>query len=451
LIKPVSNTTMSQINYFPGIPDKIPFEGPESRNPLAFKYYNPDEVVAGKKMRDHLRFAVCYWHTWTGFGRDIFGEETATRPESWRHGNTPLEQALSQVRAHFQFLDKLGVDFYTFHDRDISPLGKDLEETNKNLDQVVALCKQLQKETGKKLLWGTANLFSHRRFMNGGATNPDSHVFAMAAAQVKKAMDITHELGGENYVFWGGREGYQTLMNTDLRKELDHYAQFLRMAADYKKKIGFKGTLLIEPKPREPMKHQYDFDVATTLNFLRTYGLENEFKVNIECNHATLSGHSFEHEVRLASVYGALGSIDANDGDMLVGWDLDRFNTDVYNTTAVMKVILETPGGLGTGGLNFDAKVRRESTDVEDLFIGHISSMDAFAKGLKIAAKIKEEGILDRLVAERYKSWNDELGQKIESGKATLEELEQYALKHGEPTQYSAKQEKFESIYATYL
>ncbi len=319
------------------------------------------------------------------------------------------------------------------------------------MDQVAALCKQLQQETGKKLLWGTANLFSHRRFMNGAATNPDAHVFAYACAQVKKAMDITHELGGENYVFWGGREGYQSLSNTDLKKELDHYAQFLRMAADYKKKIGFKGTLLIEPKPREPMKHQYDFDVATTVGFLREYGLENDFKVNIECNHATLSGHSFEHEVRLASVNGSLGSIDANDGDMLVGWDLDRFNTSVHDTTAIMKILLETPGGIGTGGLNFDAKVRRESTDVEDLFIGHISSMDAFAKGLKNAAKIKEENIIDGLIAERYKSWDSEIGKQIESGKASFDDMVAWVQKHGEPTLRSAKQEKFESIYATYL
>jgi xylose isomerase len=434
--------------YFPEI-KKIKYEGRDSKNLLSFKEYNPDEKVMGKTMKEHLRFAVAYWHTFCGSGVDIFGTiPTMKRP--WEEGKDKIEVALNKARANFEFLQKLGVEFYCFHDRDVSPEGSSLKETNDMFDVVIKNLKQLQNDTGIKLLWGTANLFSNPRYMCGASTNPDAHVFAYAASQVKKAMEATLELGGQNYVFWGGREGYQTLLNTDMKRELDHMAAFLTMAVEYKKKIGFNGTLLIEPKPKEPTKHQYDFDSATVLNFLRQYNLYDEFKLNIESNHATLAGHTFEHELQTASIAGKLGSIDANIGDLLLGWDTDQFNLDIKETTLAMLVVLKQ-NGLSPGGLNFDAKLRRESIDLEDVFIAHISSMDAFAKGLKIAAKIIEDKVIDDFVRSRYSSYDSGIGEKIESGKTSFAELEEWILKNGEPVSKSGKQEKLESIFNSYL
>jgi xylose isomerase len=433
--------------YFKGI-SKIPFEGPESVNPLAFKYYRADQVVAGRPMKEWLRFSVAYWHTWRGMGADMFGPGTYNRP--WDNGTDSLESYLKLVDVNFEFLQKLGVDYFCFHDRDIAPEGATLEETNKNLETVVAAIKKKMQETGIKLLWGTANLFSNPRYMNGASTNPDAHVFAYAAAQVKKCMDISKELGAENYVFWGGREGYQTLLNTDMKGELDHLARFLQLAADYKKQIGFQAQLLIEPKPREPTKHQYDFDSAAVVAFLKSYNLDKDYKLNIEANHCTLAGHTFEHELTYASAYGFLGSIDANTGDTLLGWDTDQFNMDVKQTTLAMQVVLRQ-GGLQPGGLNFDAKLRRESSDLEDLFIGHIAGMDTFARGLLAAARLEEEGTFQAWRDERYASWKGELGQKIVNGQVTLADLEKIALEAGEPKQISAKQEKYEMLLNRYV
>jgi xylose isomerase len=433
--------------FFPEI-KKIKYQGPDSKDPLSFKEYNPDEIVLGKPLREHLRFSVAFWHTFRGTGADPFGMETFIRP--WDKGADSMDIALNRMQANFEFLQKLGVDFYCFHDRDIAPEGKDLSETNRFLDKVVELAGKLQRDTGIKLLWGTANLFSHPRYMNGAATNPDAHVFAYAAAQVKKAMEVTMALGGENYVFWGGREGYQSLLNTDMKRELDHMARFLNMAAEYKKEIGFKGTLLIEPKPKEPTKHQYDFDAATVLGFLKSYKLDDYYKLNIECNHATLAGHSFEHELQTASDVGKLGSIDANIGDTLLGWDTDQFNTDINSTTLAMMVVLKQ-NGIAPGGLNFDAKLRRESVDTEDLFIAHISSMDAFARGLKNAVKVIDDGIIDKNIKERYSSYDKGIGAKIEKGETGFKELEKWIFSNGEPAPCSGKQEMYESILKTYL
>lgn len=427
---------------------KIKYEGPKSKNILAFREYNADEVILGKTMRDHLRFSMAYWHTFRSTGADPFGSATITR--SWDDGSNSVENAERRMRAAFEFLDKIGIDYYCFHDRDIAPEGSNFTETNSNLDKVVKVAKELQNSTGKKLLWGTANLFSNPRYMCGAGTNPDVHVFAYAAAQIKKALEVTKELGGENYVFWGGREGYQTLLNTDMKRELDHFARLLSMAVDYKKEIGFTGTFLIEPKPKEPTKQQYDFDAGSVIGFLKTYGLDKEFKLNIEANHATLAGHSFEHELELSSRYGMLGSIDANVGDLLLGWDTDQFCMDVRSTTLAMLIVLNQ-GGLAPGGLNFDAKIRRESIDVEDLFIAHIGGMDTFAKGLRNAAKIIEDGTLKNLVKERYSSFDSELGKKIEQGKSNFKELEQFIIQKGEPKPVSGKQEKFEMILNSYL
>ncbi|MDB5048045.1 MAG: xylose isomerase [Fibrobacteres bacterium] len=433
--------------FFPGI-GNIPFEGPESRNPLAFKYYRADQKVLGKTMRDHLRFSVAYWHAFRGTGGDPFGPGTIVRP--WEKGGDPVEMAIVRVRAAFEFMRKLGTPFYCFHDRDIAPEGKTLAESNRNLDAVIKVVKEQQAETGIKLLFGTANLFSNPRYMNGASTNPDAHVFAFAAAQVKKMMEVTLELGGENYTFWGGREGYQTLLNTDMRRELNHMAKFLGMAAAYKKEIGYAGTLLIEPKPKEPTKHQYDFDAATVIGFLRQYGLEREFKLNLECNHGTLAGHTFHHEVELASRYGMLGSVDANSGDTMLGWDTDQFPMDVKEAAMTMRVLLNQ-GGLGSGGFNFDAKLRRESTDLEDLFIAHIGGMDTLARGLLIAAKIREEGVLDSMLQDRYSSWESGIGVEIERGKTDFKALERWALAEGEPKSLSGRQERYENLLNGYL
>ncbi|RCV13603.1 hypothetical protein SETIT_2G358800v2 [Setaria italica] len=433
--------------FFPGIP-KIKYEGPKSKNPLAYKWYNAEEVILGKKMKDWMRFSVAFWHTFRGTGADPFGAPTKAWP--WEDGTNSLAMAKRRMRAHFEFMEKLGVDKWCFHDRDIAPDGKTLKETNANLDEIVELAKQLQDETNIKPLWGTAQLFLHPRYMHGAATSPEVQVYAYAAAQVKKALEVTHYLGGENYVFWGGREGYQTLLNTDMKRELDHLANFLQAAVDYKKKIGFNGTLLIEPKPQEPTKHQYDWDVATAFAFLQKYGLIGEFKINVECNHATLSGHSCHHELETARINGLLGNIDANTGDPQVGWDTDQFMTDIAEATLVMSTVVKN-GGLAPGGFNFDAKLRRESTDVEDMFIAHISGMDTLARGLRNVAKLIEDGSLDELVRKRYQSFDSEIGALIEAGKGDFETLEKKVLEWGEPTVPSGKQELAEMLFQSAL
>lgn len=436
------------MSYFPKI-KTVQYEGPSSRKALAFKHYNPDEIIDGKTLKQHLRFSIAYWHSFRGVGADPFGPGTIRRP--WENGKDPLSVAKKRMEAAFEFFGKIQVPFYCFHDRDIAPEGRSLRESNKNLDRLVAHAKQLQKATGIKLLWGTANLFSNPRYMCGAATNPDAHVFAYAAAQVKKALEVTQELGGENYVFWGGREGYETLLNTHLKREQDHLAAFLRMAVDYAKKIGFKGQLLIEPKPKEPTKHQYDFDVASGIAFLRTYGLAAHFKFNIETNHATLAGHTFQHEIEVAAAAGMLGSIDANAGDQLLGWDTDQFNTDVKELTLAMVSILRA-GGLGSGGFNFDAKLRRPSIDLEDLFHAHIGGMDAYALAFKIARRILAEGKFDKLLKDRYATFDSGYGREIEKREIGFKELEKLVLtKLGEPTPKSGRQEYLENLLSTYL
>ncbi len=435
-------------DYFPEVKGKIEYEGAGSDNPLAFKHYNANAKVMGKTMAEHLRFAVCYWHTFKGTGGDPFGPGTIIR--SYNEGKDPMDVANQTMDAAFEFFTKLGVGFWCFHDRDIAPEADNLAETNKRLDCIVAKAKSLQKSTGVKLLWGTSNMFSHRRFMAGAGTNPCPGVFAYAASQVKKAMEITNELGGAGYVFWGGREGYETLLNTDMGMELDHLGKLLNMAVDYKKKIGFKGQFYIEPKPKEPTKHQYDFDAGNCMAFLQKYGLMDHFKLNIEANHATLAGHTFHHELALCAINGMLGSVDANRGDLLLGWDTDQFPTDLYDTALAMYIILKA-GGFTTGGLNFDAKVRRQSIDSIDLFYAHIGAMDAFARGLKIAAKMIDDGKLEAAVKERYSGWDSSLGKNIEAGKMGFEELEAYTLEHGEPKIKSGRQELLENILNEYI
>jgi len=434
--------------YFPEVKNPIPYEGPKSRSPLAFKWYNPSQVVAGRTMAEHFRFSVAFWHTFKGSGADMFGPAAWVRP--WNSGS-PMEAASHALRANFEFCQKLGVEYYCFHDRDIAPEGATFSESCKNLDAIVAEAKKLQSDTGLKLLWGTANLFSNPRFTHGAGTNPDVHVFAYAAAQVKHAMDATHELGGANYVFWGGREGYETLLNTNYKHEQEQFARFLHLAVDHAKKTGYTGQFLIEPKPKEPTKHQYDFDTATVLGFLRTHDLYDHFKINIEANHATLAGHTFEHELTVAAAENKLGSIDANSGDMLLGWDTDQFLTNLYTTTAAMQVVLGQEGGIGAGGFNFDAKCRRGSIDALDLFYAHIGGMDSFARGLIIADKMIQDKALESFVAERYASWNSALGRDILAGKATSESLEKWVIENGEPTHRSGRQEFLEIIINDYL
>ncbi len=440
---------MKSLNsHFPKI-GKIRYEGPRSANALSFKHYNPSEVIDGRTLKDHMRFSIAYWHAFRGVGSDPFGPGTINRP--WEKGKDPVSVAKVRMDAAFEFFQKIEAPFWCFHDRDIAPEGKTLAESNRNLAKIVAHAKSLQQATGVKLLWGTANLFSNPRFMCGASTNPDAHVFAYAAAQVKAAMDATAELGGENYVFWGGREGYETLLNTNLKREQDHLARFLHMAVDYAKSIGFKGQFLIEPKPKEPTKHQYDFDVASGIAFLRTYGLEKYFKFNIETNHATLAGHTFQHEIEVAAAAGALGSIDANAGDLLLGWDTDQFNTDVRELTLAMVSILKA-GGLGSGGFNFDAKLRRPSIDAEDLFHAHIGGMDAYALAFKIARRILADGKFESFVADRYSSFDSGYGKDIERGKASFKSLEKLVLtKLGEPAPKSGKQEYLENLLMQYL
>ncbi len=416
------------MSAFPEV-ESIKYEGPESSNPLAFRWYNAEEVVEGRTMREHLRFSVVYWHTFRAGGADPFGVPTLCRP--WDDGSESLDNAIARVKVAFEFMEKLGAPFYAFHDRDVAPEGVSIVESNDNLDTIADVLEQEQQRTGISLLWGTANLFSNPRFMHGAATSSNAEVYAFAAAQVKKAMEITVRLGGENYVFWGGREGYMNLYNTDIKREMDNLGRFLNMAVEYADKIGFKGNFLIEPKPKEPTKHQYDSDAAACINFLRAYGLMDRFKLNIETNHATLAGHSMMHELDYAGAQGCLGSIDANTGDMLLGWDTDQFPTDIYLTTRTMLVLLKY-GGLGSGGVNFDAKVRRESIDPVDLFHAHIGGMDSFARGLKIAAAIRADGGLDDFLGTRYGSWNTGLGAEIESGKHNFESLSRIIAEKGD-------------------
>jgi xylose isomerase len=432
---------------FPAIP-KIAYEGPHSKNPLAFKHYNADELVEGKTMRDHLRFSVVYWHTMCGNGTDMFGWGTAQRP--WEAGLSGIDLAKARVPVFFEICEKLGAPYYAFHDRDVAPHGKNLKQSNQYLDTITKLLKAQQKKTGVKLLWGTAQLFAHPRYAHGAATSCNADVFAYAAAQVKKALEVTHELGGEGYTFWGGREGYSTLWNTDMKRELEHLAKFLHLAVAYAKEIGFKGQFYIEPKPKEPTKHQYDSDAAACLNFLREYDLIDHLKLNLETNHATLAGHSMQHEMEVAGAAGALGSIDANTGDLMLGWDTDQFPTDIYLTTQCMLSVLKY-GGFTTGGVNFDAKVRRESFEPVDLFHAHIGGMDAFARGLKIAAAIRADGRLADFVQNRYRSWDAGIGKDIEKGKTSFKQLEAYALKQGEPELESGRQEYLENLINEFI
>lgn len=436
------------MSAFPEI-DRIDYEGPDSKNPLAFRHYNPEELVEGKSMRDHLRFSVAYWHSFRATGTDPFGSATMLRP--WDNGDESVENAIKRVHVAFEFMEKLGVPYYCFHDRDVAPESSTLTDTNRNFDAVAKVLKEEQNRTGIRLLWGTANLFSHPRYLHGAATSCHADSFAFAAAQVKKAMEITHELGGEGYVFWGGREGYQTLWNTDMKREVDNLARFMHMAVEHKQQLGFQGPLYFEPKPKEPTKHQYDFDAANCINFIRAYGLEEHVKLNIETNHATLAGHEMAHELEYAASQGFLGSVDANTGDLLLGWDTDQFPTDLYLTTKVMLLVLKY-GGLQPGGLNFDAKVRRESFEPIDLFHAHIGGMDTFARGLKVAAAIRAEGILDQQISHRYRSWDTGIGQAIEQGNHSFKSLEKYAIEKGEVDDTeSGRQEAFENLVNRYI
>jgi len=438
--------TMGNREYFP-FTGQIPYEGPESKNHLAFKYYDENRPVGGKTLKEHLRFAVCYWHSFCWGGGDPFGSGTRFLP--WDESQDPMEAARAKLDAAFEFCTKLGVGYYTFHDRDMAPEGRSVEESEANLQELAALAKAKQEASGVRLLWGTANLFSHPRYMNGAATNPDFAVLTHAAAQVQAALDATVALGGENYVFWGGREGYSALLNTDMKRELAHMGEFLRLARDYGRSIGFQGTYLIEPKPMEPMKHQYDHDAATTIQFIYEAGLEQDFKLNIENNHATLAGHTFAHDLQVAADHGLLGSIDANRGDAQNGWDTDQFPTNLYEIVEALLVVLND-GGLA-GGTNFDAKVRRNSTDLEDLFIAHIGGMDTFARALPAAHALLEESQLPTLKRERYGSFDGGPGADFEKGQLSLIDLAGLAGKNGEPKTISGRQELLENILNQYL
>ncbi len=438
---------MNRKDYFPGI-SKIQYEGPDSDNPLAFTYYDEDRIVAGKSMKDHFRFAIAYWHSFCNENNDPFGMGTRVFP--WDRSSNPMDNAKYRLEAAFEFFTKLGTPYYCFHDRDLAPEGNTIGETEKNLSTLVSLAKDYQKETGVKLLWGTANLFSHPRYMNGAATNPDFEVVCHAAAQVKAALDATVELGGENYVFWGGREGYMHLFNTKMKMELDHLGVFLRSARDYGRKIGFKGNFLIEPKPMEPTKHQYDFDAATVIGFLHEQDLLDDFKLNIEANHATLASHSFAHDIMVAAEAGLLGSIDANRGDPQNGWDTDYFPTNLYDAVEIMIILLDH-GGIEPGGFNFDAKIRRNSTDLEDLFYAHIGGMDTFARGLLIADEILNNSDFRSLREGRYTSFESGDGKRFSNGELSLEQLRDLASKKGEPEIRSGKQELLENLINRYI
>ncbi len=424
---------------------KIPYEGKNSTNPLAFKYYDPDEVIAGKPMREHLKFALSWWHTMGGDGTDMFGVGTADK--SWGESD-PEKRAMAKVDAAFEIMDKLSIDYFCFHDRDLSPEYGTLAETNEKFEKVVDyIAEKMKADPSKKLLWGTAKCFDHPRYMHGAGTSPSADVFAYTAAQIKKAVEATVKLGGMGYVFWGGREGYETLLNTDMGLELDNMARLMKMTVDYARSIGYKGDFYIEPKPKEPTKHQYDFDTATVIGFLRKYGLDKDFKMNIEANHATLAQHTFQHELRVARINGVFGSIDANQGDTLLGWDTDQFPTNIYDAAMCMYEVLKA-GGFTNGGLNFDSKARRGSFTPEDIFLSYIAGMDTFALGLRIAVKLIEDGRLDKFVADRYASWTTGIGKDIIDGKVTMADLEKYALEKGEVTASltSGRQEMLESI-----
>ena len=437
---------MATKEFFPGI-GKIQYEGKDSRNPLAFRYYDAKKVVLGKTMAEWLKFSMAWWHTLCAEGADQFGGGTKTFP--WNAEACPIQAAKDKVDAGFEFMQKIGIDYYCFHDVDLVAEGADVEEYEARLKEIVAYLKEKQAETGIKLLWGTANVFGHKRYMNGAATNPDFDVVARAAVQIKNAIDATIELGGTNYVFWGGREGYMSLLNTDQKREKEHLARMLTMARDYARAKGFTGTFLIEPKPMEPTKHQYDVDTETVIGFLKAHGLDKDFKVNIEVNHATLAGHTFEHELACAVDAGMLGSIDANRGDYQNGWDTDQFPIDTFDLTQAMMQIIRN-GGFGNGGTNFDAKTRRNSTDLEDIFISHIAAMDAMARALENAAAILEESPINKMVAERYSSFDGGLGKKFEDGELTLEDVYEYGKTVGEPKQISGKQELYEAIVNMY-
>ena len=439
--------TVGKKEYFPGI-NQIKYEGPDSKNSLAFKYYDENKVVAGKTMKDFFRFAIAYWHTFCGTGEDPFGPGTQKFP--WNESTNSMQAAKDKLDAAFEFISKLGVPFYCFHDRDIAPEGDSVKESEKNLKEIVALAKQKQNESGIQLLWGTANVFSNPRYMNGAATNPDFYAMTHAAAQVKAALDATVELGGSNYVFWGGREGYFSLLNTNMKRELEHLAMFLTKARDYGRSIGFNDTYLIEPKPMEPTKHQYDFDTSTVIGFLRYYGLDKDFKINIENNHATLAGHTFAHEIEVAANAGLFGSLDVNQGDPHNGWDTDEFLHNITDAVEAMLSILAA-GGIGKGGMNFDAKTRRSSTDLEDIFIAHISSIDTIARALIIADNILTNSEIPAMKKNRYASYDSGDGAKFEKGELGLEQLAEIAALNGEPEQISGKQELYESIINQYI
>ena len=434
-------------DFFPDI-KKIAYEGPDSRNPLSFRHYDADAIVEGRPMRDHLRFACAFWHTMRNDLSDPFGRGTAVMP--WDDGTDSDENTDRRVHAFFEFLDKIGIDFYCFHDRDVAPEGATIDETNRALDRMVRVLETKQDEHDKSLLWGTACLFNHPRYAHGAATSASIDVFAHAGSQVRRALDATNHLDGAGYVFWGGREGYSSLINTDMPRERENLSRFLEMAVEYRRRIGFKGSFYLEPKPKEPTTHQYDFDVATCLNFLREFELLGEFKLNIETNHATLAAHSMEHELRAAAAAGALGSIDANMGLPNLGWDTDHFPTDIMMAARIMRVVLEVDG-LGDGGLNFDAKRRRGSFEPVDLFYAHIAGMDTFARGLKIATAIRSDRRLDDAIQSRYESWDTPLGDHIRSGKCTLEELETHAVKVGEPVLESGREEMLEAIFNNFI
>jgi xylose isomerase len=433
--------------YFKGI-DQIKYEGPESDNPLAYRWYDENRVVAGKTLKDHFKFAVSYWHSFNGNGADPFGGATHVFP--WDEKADAVERAKDKMDAAFEFFTKLGLPYYCFHDVDVVDYGDDINENDRRLQTLVDYAKEKQTASGIKLLWGTANLFSHKRYMNGASTNPDFHVLTHGAAQVKAALDATIALGGENYVFWGGREGYMSLLNTDMKREQEHLAKFLHASKDYARKNGFTGNFFLEPKPCEPTKHQYDYDAATCLSFLQKYDLMNDFKLNLEVNHATLAGHTFQHEMQVAADNGLLGSLDANRGDIQNGWDTDQFPNDITEVTEYMMVLLRA-GGLKGGGINFDAKVRRNSTDAADLFYAHIGGADVFARSLIIADSILQKSDYTKIVTDRYASFDSGKGKEFEEGKLTLEDLRAYAVENGEPATISGKQEYLENLINRYI
>jgi len=444
-----ANAFCATMETFPVDIKKVEYKPDAAKDDvMCFRHYNMDEIIMGKPMHEWLRFSVCYWHTFRGTGADPFGFPTLVRP--WDDGSDTIENAQRRMKVAFDFMSKLGVKYYTFHDRDIAPEGATLAETNANLDKLVELAAELQQKHNIKLLWNTCNLFANPRYANGAASNPDLHVLAYAGAQVKKSLEIAKKLGAENFVFWGGREGYYSLLNTNLRTELDNMANFFKMVVAYKNKIGFTGQLLIEPKPKEPTKHQYDYDAQTVIAFLKTYGLDGDFKLNIEPNHTTLAGHCHEHDIAISSAYKMLGSIDSNTGSPDLGWDTDQFPMCLKDATMIMKTVLDQ-GGLAPGGLNFDCKVRRESTDVIDMLISHIGAMDCFAKALRCAAQINADGILDKMKADRYATYKCELGSKLQNGAATLEDCDAFVAKEGNPSAKSGQQEKYETILNRYM